>query len=380
VPELTRSSRFLMLLAAAALLVCKVSCTSYKLVLNPDGGVGGGDGNSDGGDAGHVDTCDGGNDISCGVLPDAGFEVCDDVGRHVTLSPLDLFVLLDVSGSMDYDEKWVAVSSAMRSFVANPDFNDLSVALQYFPLRLDCDVATYQTPAVPFALLPANRAALNASINLQRMQGGTPTVPALEGVVAYTQQYLAAQPPDAGHRAAIVLATDGYPDQSCAGLAPGGLTNTIQNVATVAGNAATGTPPIKTFVIGVGRGLEQLDLVADAGGTQTAIVVDTAGNADVQFLNALTQIRRDALDCSFQVPNVENIDPTKARVRFVPDDGTSAFGVPQVPDAMSCVQGKGWYFDDPLSPAKLTLCDSTCDAVTRGKPGQLYIEFACGVN
>src|SRR5581483_2228325 len=120
--------------------------------------------------------CDGGNSVSCGVLPDAGFEVCDDVGRHVTLSPLDLFVLLDVSGSMDYDEKWVAVSSAMRSFINNPDLDDLSV-----PLRFDCDVASYQTPAVPFARLPLNRTALQNSINVQRMQGGTPTVPALEG-------------------------------------------------------------------------------------------------------------------------------------------------------------------------------------------------------
>jgi hypothetical protein len=369
--ELKRSvARLSPLLLGLCVLAGKVSCTSYHLVLNPDGGgldgsTGGGSDGSDGGD---------------GILPDAGFGVCADVGRHVQLFPLDLFVLLDVSGSMDYDEKWVAVSSAMRSFVNNPDFDDLAVALQYFPLRLECDVGTYQTPAVPFAKLPLNRTALVSSIDVQRMQGGTPTVPALEGVVAYTQQYLAAQPPDAGHRAAIVLATDGYPDQSCAGLAPGGYVNTLENTAVVAGKAAMGTPQIKTFVIGVGRGLDQLNMVADAGGTQKAIIVDVAGNADVQFLNALTQIRRDALQCSFTVPPETLVDDTKARVRFIPDDGSQAFGVEQVPDAMDCNNGVGWYFDDPFHPGTLTLCNGTCDTVTRGKPGRLYIEFACGVN
>jgi hypothetical protein len=351
-----------------------VSCTSYKLSLNPDGSEGGAgpdDGGGQGGGGGGGDTD--------GILPDAGFGVCADVGRRVSLNPLALFVLLDVSGSMDYDEKWVAVSSAMKSFISNPDFDDLTVALQYFPLRQQCDKLLYQAPAVPFGLLPANRAMLGNSIDVQRMQGGTPTVPALQGVVDYTQAYLS-EVPDAGLRAAIVLATDGTPDDSCVGVTDGGLANTIQNVAVIAAGAATASPPIKTFVIGVGKGLGALDLIADAGGTQKAILVDVAGNADVQFLNALTQIRRDALDCTFQVPRSDGIDATKARVRFVPDDGTPAFGAPQVLSASDCMQGLGWYFDNWATPTQLTLCDATCDAVTRGKTGQLYIEFACGVN
>jgi hypothetical protein len=366
--ELSRTARGAFVALALLGLAAKTSCTSYKLTLGDDGGTGGGDGGTGGG---YFDAGD-------GILPDAGFEVCADVGRQVELSPLDLFILLDVSGSMDYDNKWVAVSGAMKNFITRPDFSDLAVAIQYFPLRLQCDASAYQVPAVPFDLLPNNAAAIGASLDEQRMQGGTPTVPALEGTMGYVKSYLS-QSPDAGRKAALVLATDGVPDNSCVGVSSG-LLNNLENVATVAGNAATSDPPVKTFVIGVGKDLGALDLIADAGGTQKAILVDVAGNADVQFLNALTQIRRDALDCSFQVPGANDITRDKARVRFVPDDGTLAFGVPQVPTAGDCMQGPGWFFDDPTMPTKLTLCDATCEAVSQGKTGRLYIEFACGVN
>jgi hypothetical protein len=176
-----------------------------------------------------------------------------------------------------------------------------------------------------------------------------------------------------------VLATDGVPDSACE-FSSSGLLNTLDNVGAVAAAAVSSDLPVKTFVIGVGKELGALDLIADAGGTGKAILVDVAGNADIQFLNALTQIRRDALDCSFLVPNTDSIEKDKARVRFVPDDGSPPLGAPPVANATACMGGQGWYFDDPANPIKLTLCDATCDAVTRGKTGQLYIEFACGVN
>lgn len=90
-------------------VISVLSCTDYRIHLDED--AGGGDGGSDGG-------------IDAGLLPDAGDEsdftgeVCASVGRQVTLVPLDLLVLLDVSGSMDYDLKWVAVKSALKSFVS----------------------------------------------------------------------------------------------------------------------------------------------------------------------------------------------------------------------------------------------------------------------
>jgi len=368
-----------MRLRSLALLLLATACADYRLEEGPDGSVqaggGAGGGTGQGGGAG------GGS----GDLPDAGedpnFAGCIDVGRQVLLAPLDLFLLLDVSGSMDYDFKWAGVKSALKSFIANPRFDGLGVGVQYFPLVAQCRVEAYQAPAVPFGLLPGNAARIGNSLDEQRMSGGTPTVPALEGASAYARSYLQ-QPANAGRKAAIVLATDGVPDQSCAGPTgpDAGLPNTLANVVQVALASANSSPKVETFVIGVGSELGALNDIAVAGGTGKAVLVDVAANADVQFLAALTQIRRDALGCDFAVPYVQGVDLRRAQVVFVPSDGTAHVFMPHRSDKAACLQAQGWYYDDPLTPTKVVLCEASCDLVTQGRTGDLKVEFACGVN
>lgn len=358
-------------------VVSVLSCTDYRIHLDEDAGDG--DGGSDGGSHGGTDA---------GLLPDAGDEsdftgeVCASIGRPVTLVPLDLLVLLDVSGSMDYDLKWVAVKSALTSFVSRSDLSGLGVGLQYFPQRAQCRVDAYETPAVPIGVLPGQSTTILGSLEVQRMSGGTPTVPALQGTVAYAKSYLG-DPAHAGRKAAIVLATDGMPDTSCSGadLSDAGvLPNSIANVAAVARGSATSSPEVKTFVIGVGKELGPLDEVADAGGTTSAVLVDVTGNADVQFLSALTRIRHDALGCDFSLPaNSTDVDYTKARIRFEPDNGGPVVRVPRRADYAACSGGQGWYFDNPAAPTKVILCDLTCDTITGGNSGTFRVEFACGV-
>ena len=358
------SRKLVLLLAISA-----VGCTDYRIHLE------------DGGDV------DGGFVFDAG-MPDAGDEsdfegsVCASLGRPVTLVPLDLLVLLDVSGSMDYDLKWVAVKSALVSFVTRDDVAGLGVGLQYFPQRAQCRIDSYETPSVPIGVLPAQSSAIVGSLALQRMSGGTPTVPALTGAVSYVRAYLA-DPANSGRRAAIVLATDGLPE-GCIGadLADAGiLANTIDNVAAVAGGAASSAPPVKTFVIGVGTELGRLGEVADAGGTTSAVLVDAMGNAEEQFFNALTRIRHNALGCDFTLPPASaEVDLAKARIRFEPDNGGPVIRVPRRADAAECSTGQGWYFDDPMTPTKVVLCDATCNTITGGNTGTFRVEFACGVN
>jgi len=331
-----------------------------------DGAIGDGDaGWTDRGDAGPVQ------------LPDIGFGgVCASEVKPIKLSPLDLLVVLDVSYSMDYDQKWLAVKSAMKSFVANAEFKGLGVGLQYFPLRAQCNVGGYQVPAVPVGTLGGTvdvGSIVASSLDLQQMYGGTPTVPMLEGATVYLKGWLE-QHPD--HRAVLVVATDGMPDQSCTATTFG-LPNNMANVIAVAAEAAQSDPPVKTFVIGVGDDLTALDQFAQAGGTGRAILVNARQNADVAFLDALTQIRRDALGCQFAVPGVTTIIRDKAQVRFEPDDGSGTQIFPRVDSRDACGDGEGWFFDDPADPRTLILCDQTCETVTQGKTGVLNVEFAC---
>ena len=210
------------------------------------------------------------------------------------------------------------------------------------------------------------------------MNGGTPTATAMVGTIAYAKSYVT-QAGNETHRAVVVLATDGVPDESCGGEGSSSMRNTIANVVTIATGAANSTPAVRTFVIGVGKELGPLDAIAVAGGTSKALLVDTSGNADLQFLAALTQIRRDALGCDFALPQMSGVDQSMARVSFAPDNGGPTIDVPAVDGLDSCAQGQGWFFGAVGSTTKLVLCPTTCDTVTQGVTGDLRVEFACSI-
>jgi len=356
-------------------VLCSLGCGELVVVM-PDGGSG--DGGGSGGDGG---SRDGGVivrvDLDAGDFPSG---VCKDNGKRIEATPVDLMVVLDVSYSMDYDQKWVAVKSAMKSFVNSSKFSGSGIGLQYFPLRAQCSVAAYENPAVPFGVLPGAASAISMSLEQQQMSGGTPTVPVLEGTTRYARSW-ATQHPE--RQVVIVLATDGVPDDSCAATPDGGLSNSLANVLTVARGAAMASPPIKTFVIGVGKDLVALNQIAAAGATSSALLVDTRFDADLAFLDALTTVRNSALGCSFAVPFVTGVDPRLGRVRFIADDPAKSFVVPKRENLLGCASGAGaaagWYFDGAAPDTKLVLCQPSCEALGAGFAGRLFVEFACSV-
>jgi len=56
-------------------------------------------------------------------------------------------------------------------------------------------------------------------------------------------------------------------------------------------------------VIGVGSALSNLNQIAQAGGTNSAFIVDTNGNVGQQFIEALNAIRGAALACEYLIPS-----------------------------------------------------------------------------
>ncbi|MBI5526544.1 MAG: VWA domain-containing protein [Deltaproteobacteria bacterium] len=365
-------------------VTCAAACGSSPVGEEAADGAWVGDGAATGADAAGRAAADASVIDGGGAQADAGFgAVCGSENREVKLHPLDMMIVLDVSYSMDYDRKWVSVKSALKSFVHDPQFAGLGVGLQYFPLRMQCSVGAYGTPALPIGILGGGgrqaetAQAVADSLDRQQMAGGTPTVQVLEGVTGYVKSWLGS-PGNSDRRAVVVLATDGVPDDTCLAVSDG-LPNSLENVLTVASKAQLDEPTVKTFVIGVGKDLNALDRIAAAGGTGHAILVDTSGDPEASFLAALTQVRRSALDCEFEVPARDSIAKDRALVRFVPDDGSGEVFFANVGDEAGCNGGHGWYLDDPGNPRFLTLCDSTCTAVTQGDTGRLFVEFACTV-
>ena len=278
-------------------------------------------------------------------------------------SPLDIYIMLDQSGSMDDTvsgggTKWTAVTSALNSFLTQPGLTGFSVGLQYFGLETggfgdSCTASDYATAAVEIAALPGAAGALTTSINAHSPTTATPTSAALQGAVDHAKAWAGAHQGDV---TAVVLATDGDPSE---------CDTSMPNIDAIAAAAWNGTPKVATFVIGVGSSLSNLNGIAAAGGTTSAFLVDTGGNVNMQFLAAMNAIRNSA-SCTYQIPlpmGGGNVDYTQVNVVFTPNGG-SQITIPNVANKMACpATGDGWYYDNPAAPTSIILCEHTCGGV-----------------
>jgi hypothetical protein len=377
----------------------------------------GGDGGSPvvssaGGAAGQLSAPSGGGSGDPGLVIDLGGStsgaapepaaVCTAEAHEGERVPVDMYFLVDSSGSMaekvSGGSKWDVVAGALKGFLADPRNAETAAGLGYFPntpqgdckkgdpgcvcipfldIFLDicfanaggsCTVADYAAPAVPLAL-PPNASPVLSDLDSHEISGGTPTRPALQGALQYLSQWADAHPE---RKPVLVLATDGDPSGCDA--------NTPQDVANVAAAALAGPHAIKTFVIGVGSSLSSLNLVAQAGGTDQAFLVDTGADVGKLFSDALEQIRGRAAACNFAVPSQNaagmSVNPGQVNVRYTPAGASAATLVPQtfMGDSANCGAEGGWYYDNPSAPTSIELCDSTC-ALLSG--GSVQVEFGC---
>jgi hypothetical protein len=301
---------------------------------------------------------------------------CAAATTEVTPTPLDIALLVDTSYSMDFDLRWQYVKGALTSFVASPGQDDLGLALQFFPLREQCDVNAYAAPAFPMANVVSAHTDIEDTLNSRRMSGGTPIVQALQGMGTYAMKW-AGDHPD--HKTVIVVATDGVPDSTCSAssLNP---PNDLPNAAKTAKALAAGSPALPVFVIGVGAELEALNTIADAGGTGAAVLIADGASAQKQFLDALRNIRQKSLGCDYVVPDAQSgaIDYDTVNVDFT-EGSRTADAFYYVADAGRCglKPDAGWYYDDAKTPTKVILCPKTCDRVAKAPTARIDIAYGC---
>jgi hypothetical protein len=307
------------------------------------------------------------------------FMECAKESAQAQLRPLDLYIVLDRSGSM-VGTRWTAVSSALSAFVKDPGATGVAAGIQFFPLAEEAKVCKYEAYAVPAVTidgLPANAPAIDAALlkneppkavgNPTLPTLNTPTLPALQGAYDFARTWATAHPE---RTVVVLLATDGEPN-ACG--------STIDNATQVAKNALAAAPSIPTFVVGVGKELAKLDLVAAGGGSEKAILVDAeAADTQAQFKAALEKVRGNALPCSLTIPKASTgmLDPTLVNVKTKDAAGQETF-LGRVADAAACgTDGVGWYYDDATAPKEVRLCATSCQAV-RATAQSLDIVFGC---
>jgi len=410
----------------------KASGGTAGAIGSPLGGTGGGSGGDTGmaavGNAPVINT-DAGSQAGTGaIMPDAA---CGTGKASATLKPVNMLVMFDRSWSMNECgdgtmapagmntldcptlSRWDLTSAALTQFFQSPEAADLNVALRFFPddvpgctgfnymaggapipgfdagttadagTELDCDIPTCAMPLVDIAPLlvepaptDAHEGALVAAVTASTPPGpeapnpnpATPTYAALGGAEQWATAYQMAHPEG---QAVVVLVTDGEP-RGC---------NTDTNaIAALAGDANTAAG-VLTYVVGLTGSSEQgLNTIARAGGTDTAFFVSDGNTATADLLAQLIAIKGMALTCDLDVPTNDErgmtIDPHLINVNYSSGDGSSK-ELGYVASQAACGADLAWYYDDPVNPTQIHLCDEACKTVKADQMATLEILAGC---
>lgn len=293
--------------------------------------------------------------------------------------PIDFYFVVDKSNSMAADagmqSRWSAMANALNTFVRSPSSAGLGAGVGFFPRSSTgtntlCAVNDYRTPDVPLGLLPGVAPQIAAALAAQRLGPGTPTTPALEGSLAYAKSEKIAR---ATRDVAVVLVTDGQPTQ---------CSSTIPATVTVARNYATGSPPVRTYVLGIGPSTANLNMLAQAGGTAPAHLIESGGEAEL--VAAFSAIRDNSITCDYQIPMRPGEVLDYALVNIQIRIGINGMLMPlmKVDNAAGCGAAGGWFYDQPVPPGnppptKITLCQATCDPLVQTAGSHLDMLVGC---
>ncbi len=362
------------------------------------GGVGddgkggsGGKGNGGGGTGGVIPiggTTGGGNTGNGGNSGNTGTGgACVDGSIQGNKSIVALYFMVDISGSMNchipevdppcttdpndtFDTtRWTEASPALQSFFSSSGTDGMWAGINFFSQGGSCDADDYMDPAVEIAPLPGNANAINNAIDDQDPQGATPTVPSLTAAIDHARDW--ANSHDV-QQVVVVYMTDGYP------LGCNGGDNTIANAAMVAQRGFSGSPSIRTFVLGIGPNLTDLNQIASSGGTDQALFINTGSDVGQQLIDALNRIREDVVvDCAYNIPPPpagQTINLGTVNVQITTSDGDEIVVGRDDPSASGC---NGWTFDDPANPTQIILCGDACDTVQSDPNARFDVLVSC---
>jgi len=320
--------------------------------------------------------------------PDAGPQ-CAGIGVEPEPSPLDMFIMVDRTQSMTNMiqntaiQRWDVIQQGVQQFVNDPNVQTRAprIGIAFFGATgnpndpTECDPVTYTKPKIeiePIAI--SGPKILQAVIDERAFLGGlTPWMPSLEGALVHAQDWQTANPT---RKTVVVLVTDGYPTecdtdvshiQEMVGEFYAGVKSTYNG---------RGTPGIRTYIIGIAVDKFNLDAVAQAGGTNTATIVDSTGAVD-QFVTAMINITNSNTSCDLALPSPppgQILDPNQVQVVYRPFQGATQ-ELPKASSVAGCSSANGgWYFDDIVNPTKILLCPCSCANVGSGV---IELRFGC---
>lgn len=219
---------------------------------------------------------------------------------------------------------------------------------------------------------------------------GTPLRTNIDGQAALMKAFQPKGQLEAGGKPVLVVLTDGVPT---------GSGNSKAETETAVETLANATPPLQTFVVGVGNPTDDLgnfdetflSRLAQKGGTalqgcdpawsdaspagtfpchfQVTPGAKTAAQLQAELSAALESIAGRVQSCELTLQKNAPVDPAKVNVVFVDGTGRET----QVPAGAA----DGWTFDDPASPNKVVLNGAACTALKADPNAKVTIVVGC---
>ena len=125
-----------------------------------------------------------------------------------------------------------------------------------------------------------------------------------------------------------------------------------------------------------------LNLLATAGKTSPAVIIDTSQDVSAALRNALKQVQSKAIACEYKLP-AGGVDFGKVNVSFTNGAGqASTIGHATIDGTTGagCDARGGWYYDkDPATgtPTKITACPASCSMFQTDLNGHVDVVLGC---
>ncbi len=303
----------------------------------------------------------------------SGGEACEsiDVMSDVALQPADIIVIVDNSGSMDFEEG--AVQSYLNAFSSQ--------------------IAASTDPHVVLI------SSFDICIGPPLGSGGCPTMDTNPPLYTHVNQYVdsnnqlrvlldthdqwaPAMRPEASKH--IIVVTDDESDMTAAdfstawaALDPSYVPYKFHAIAATQDPVTSCITFSSCCAISVNPGLVYMQLCSATGG----VFGDLCDQEFQPIFDAVAAqvVQGSALACEYTIPpppEGQSFDAMEVNVT-VEDAGTPLeIGYVESPDACAGVTD-GWYYDDPAAPTTIHLCTQTCDRIQTFTMAALSIGFGC---